>query len=77
MYFNSGGQEELDTNTPQGIYSVLREIIEVQAKPTCNERVPEEVGDGKRLLSVQRTISTFTGGGDVCLGSQKIGRQNM
>lgn len=52
MYFNNGGQEKLDTNTPQGIYSVLREIIEVQAKPTCNERVPKEVGDGKRLLSV-------------------------
>ena len=65
------------TNTLQGIYSVLREIIEIQAKPTSKERVPKEVGDGKRLLSVQRTISQFTGGGDVCLGSRKIGRQNM
>ena len=49
----------------------------LKAKPTSKERVPKEVGDGKRLLSVQRTISQFTGGGDVCLGSRKIGRQNM
>lgn len=57
MCFSNAGQDELDTNTPQGIYSLLRETTEVQTKPRKEER-PQEVGDGERLLPGEKTIST-------------------
>ena len=75
MCCSTGGQEELDANTPPEICSVLRESIEVQnqhVRKTCHRRW--WWGDCFQLRALYQQ---FTGGGDVCLGSQMMGRQHV
>lgn len=36
-----------------------------------------DVGDGRDFFPLGEPYQQFTGGSDVCLGSQKVGRLNM
>lgn len=57
IWFSIGGQGKLDTNTPQGTYSLLGGTIEVHTKQHRKKRAAV-IGDGETLLLIGRTIST-------------------